>query len=173
MSESFSHLGVLKETPLAVILYPQEALASYTEVSIFGWALTVVFLAASAAALVVLLRDAWRFLKLLIQTAAYALRGEQSPWSRRREAIKRMREKVFSREEAMARVWKYAEAKGHSTHCPFDIRLQFRRTEQERKEDLSIGRFIYRIHILPHIPGTIVEIDAIDGTLLKWHTLTR
>ena len=156
-----------------MILYPQEVLASYTEVPIFGLAITVVFLAATVAVLVVLLRDAWRFLKLLIQTAACVLRGEQSPWSRRREAIKRMQEKVFSREEAMSHVWKYAEAKGHSTHCPFDIRLQFRRTEEERKEDLSIGRFIYRIHILPHIPGTIVEIDAIDGTLLKWHTLPR
>ena len=156
-----------------MILYPQEVLASYTEFPIFGLAITLVFLAASVAALVVLLRDASRFLKFLIQTTACVLRGEQSPWSRRREAIKRMREKVLSREEAMARVWKYAEAKGHSTHCPFDIQLQFRRTEQERKEDLSIGRFIYRIHILPHIPGTIVEIDAIDGTLLKWHTLPR
>jgi hypothetical protein len=156
-----------------MIVYPQEVLASYTEVPIFGLAITVVFLAATVAALVVLLRDAWRFLKFLIQTAAYALRGEQSPWARRREAIKRMQEKVFSREEAMVRVWKYAEAKGHSTHCPFDIRLQFLRTEEERKEDLSIGRFVYRIHILPHIPGTIVEIDAIDGTLLKWHTLPR
>ena len=155
-----------------IITYPR-VLASYTEVPIFGLAITLVFLAASVAALVVLLRDASRFLRLLIQTAACVLRGEQSPWSRRREAIKRMQEKVFSREEAMSHVWKYAEAKGHSTHCPFDIRLQFRRTEQERKEDLSIGRFIYRIHILPHIPGTIVEIDAIDGTLLKWHTLPR
>ena len=156
-----------------MILYPQEVLASYTKVPIFGLAITVVLLAASVAALVVLLRDAWRFLKLLIQTAGYVLRGEQSPWSRRREAIKRMQEKVFSREEAMAHVWKYAEAKGHRTQCSFGIQLQFRRTEEERKEDLSIGRFIYRIHILPHIPGTIVEIDAIDGTLLKWHTLPR
>lgn len=157
----------------SMIVYSQEVLGFYTQDSIAGSTIAVACLVAVVTFLVILFRDAWHVLKFLTQTTTCVLRGQQSPWSRRREAIKRMQEKVFSREEAMAHVWKYAEAKGHSTHCPFDIRLQFLRTEEERKEDLSIGRFVYRIHILPHIPGTIVEIDAIDGTLLKWHTLPR
>ena len=156
-----------------MIVYPQEVLASHTEVSILGLAITVVFLAATVAVLVVLFRDAWRFLKFLIQTTACALRGEQSPWSRHREAIKKMREKVLSREEAIACVQKYAEAKGYSAQGPFDARLRFLQTEEEKKKNLSSGRFVYNIHICDQIPGTLVEIDAMDGTVLKWRTLPR
>ena len=54
-----------------------------------------------------------------------------------------------------------------------DIRLRFLQTEEERKEDLSIGRFVYSMKIGSSIPGTVVEIDAIDGTVLKWRTFPR
>ena len=156
-----------------MIVYSQEVLGFYAQDSIIGSTIAVVCLVATVALLVIMLRDAWRLLKFLIQTAVCVLRGEQPPWLKRREEIKRMRERVLSREEAIAYVRKYAEAKGYSAQGPFDIRLQFLRTEEERKEDLSIGRFVYRIHIAPQIPGTIVEIDAMDGTVLQWRTLPR
>ena len=157
----------------AMMVYAQEVLAFYSRESIIGSAIAVACLVTAVAFLVTLFRDAWRVLQILIQTTVCVIRGEQSPWSRRRDEIKRMREKVFSPEEAIARVRKYAEAKGYSAQDPFDIRLRFLQTEEERKEDLSIGRFVYSMKIGSSIPGTVVEIDAIDGTVLKWRTFPR
>jgi len=157
----------------AMIVHPQEVLGFYTRDSIIGSAIAVACLVAAVAFLFTMFRDVWRVVQNLIQTTVCAIRGEQSPRSRRREAIKRMREKVFSPEEAIARVRKYAEAKGYSAQDPFDVQLRFLQTAKERKEDLSIGRFVYSMNIGNWRPGTVVEIDAIDGTVLKWLTRPR
>jgi hypothetical protein len=162
-----------KETQLAVIIYLHEVLASPTWDLILGLAIAVASLAAGVAFLVLVLRNAWHVLKFLIQTTVCVLRGEQPPWLKRREEIKRMRERVLSREEAIACVQKYAEAKGYSAQDPFNIQLRFLQTEEERKEDRLIGRFIYSMNIGHLRPGTFVELDAIDGTVLKWWTPPR
>ena len=156
-----------------MIVYACEVFASDTWDLILGLAIAVVCLVAGVAFLVLVLRNAWHVLKFLIQTTVCVLRGEKPPWLKRREEIKRMREKVLSREEAIACVQKYAEAKGYSAQDPFNIQLRFLQTEQERKEDRLIGKFVYSMNIGISRPMTFVEVDAMDGTVLKWWTPPR
>ncbi|MBB5064706.1 hypothetical protein [Granulicella mallensis] len=156
-----------------MIVHAQENPGFYTQDLIIGSAIAVGCLVATVVLLVILLRDSWRILQSLIQTTICVLRGEKPPWIRRREEIKRMREKVLSREEAIVRVQQYAEANGRSAQGPFNIRLHFLQAEGEWKEAQPIGRFVYSVNIGSSLPGTVVEIDAIDGTVLEWRTLPR
>ena len=125
-----------------MIVHAQENPGFHTQDLIIGSAIAVGCLVATVVLLVILLRDSWRILQSLIQTTVCVLRGEKPPWVRRREEIKRMREKVLSREEAIVRVQQYAQANGgvprvHSiSGCAF-CRLRGRGKKLSRSEDLS------------------------------------
>jgi hypothetical protein len=156
-----------------MIVYAQESLAHSHQNSIIGAAIAAICLIATVAFLIILFRDLRRILQPLVQTAVYALQGEKSPESQRRKQMKQMRERVFSREEAIVRVRQYAEANGWSAQDPFDVRLRFVQATEKTKEGSSVGRFVYSIKIGSSRPGTVVEVDATDGTVLAWRTFPR
>jgi hypothetical protein len=84
-----------------------------------------------------------------------------------------MQAKVISREEAIARVRQYAQANGRIFQEPMDIKLRRLPGKSQGKEDKPAERMIYSIILGTSRPAPVVEVDAIDGTVLQWRTFPR
>lgn len=83
-----------------------------------------------------------------------------------------MRANVISEAEAIARVREYAKANGRKFQEPSDIKLQHRQTAGSQENQIT-KRPVYSMTIGTSRPMPVVDIDAIDGTVLEWRTLPR
>lgn len=141
--------------------------------TVLGTAVLAACLIATVTFAVVLFRDLRRIIRFLMQAIAGAIRGEKTPRTQHREEVRQMRAKVISQEEAIARVREYAHANGRRFDEPWDIKLQHLKTAAGRKEEQPVERFIYSMVLGTSRPAPVVEVDAIDGTVLKWQTFPR
>jgi hypothetical protein len=151
-----------------------EAILGHSDAdSILGSAILLACLAAISAGAFLLFRDAWRGVRFLSQTIVFAMRGEKTPGARRREAMRQMQGKVISKEEAVAHARAYAEANGWRFSNPRDVTLSLATIGGEEMTEKPAERYVYRMTIGDWRPPCIVEVDANDGTVLRWRTFPR
>jgi hypothetical protein len=112
---------------------------------------------------VALIRDA-------VTEARYRRMGEKSPKTLRKEAIAELRSKVMSVEEAKERARAYAKSQGRSHIEPFDVNLYFCEDEQRKPGD-PLGSFYYSMFLGATRPPTLLQMDAVDGTILLCKSL--
>lgn len=118
----------------------------------------------------------WRVARVAGLALRCFVRGEKTPWAKRWEEIEQMRAKIISKEEAMARAREYAKTRRHSLEekyiRPGSAQLHLTKVEGAEGGEPA-ERFVYEIAIGRMRPMPIVEVDALDGTILKWRSLPR
>lgn len=78
---------------------------------------------------------------------------------------------MLTESEAIERVRQYAEANGRDFREPVSIRQEWRALEPGNRK--AGFRLVYVMALGTVIPVPFVEVDAVDGTVLAWRSLSR
>ena len=78
---------------------------------------------------------------------------------------------ILTEAEATERVRAYAEANGYTFHEPIEVRRE--RRPVDAGDAKSGQRFVYVMALGTNIPMPFVEVDATDGTVIAWRSLSR
>jgi hypothetical protein len=80
-------------------------------------------------------------------------------------------EHMLTAAEAIECVRQYAEANGRDFREPLDVRLEWRALEPGNRKAGS--HLVYVIPLGTSIPIPFVEVDASDGKVIAWRSLSR
>ena len=78
---------------------------------------------------------------------------------------------MLTENEAIECVRQYAEANGRGFSKSSDVRLEGRLLDPENRKAGS--RYVYVISLGTSIPVPSVEVDAVEGRVLLWRSLSR
>lgn len=81
-------------------------------------------------------------------------------------------ERLISREQAIDHVRAYAAANGKSVQEPFYFEIQGRQITPDGAA-APVKRPVYLIRLGSTRPASLVEVDAIEGTVLAWRIFPR